>query len=301
MTPLQFHDILELYERKFGGPTRIVDSVEVISVESAVQHLNRIYLFRKSFPFLTLDGTNFANINKLSAYQPFHWEADATFQRSFLHVLLAHYQNGFTLLRSGLDLVLEGAVLQCLSQGSLLAKHLDARLGGDLATLQQFLLKLASEDKTFASEMDMTSIRILDVVGRTMDYPKASTMEKLVALQGWGILSSAGDILDAQKIHNNLSKSAHGEFSFTDIGRTNVENPNRVFDDPPPILPESAEEYMAVSTETISLAIIVTINLARQCLPPEWVDERLSLLKESELLQVANLEQVDRLLKKYVG
>lgn len=296
LTPLEYRDILKLYELEFGAPSRIIESIEGVGADSAVRYLNRVYLFRKALPIFCYDAGSSAFMDKLSAYLQFHWEADSTFQRSFLLVLLGHYQNGFTLLRSGLDIVLEGAVLQCLSQRRLLARQLDTRTGRDLVVLQQYLQRLAAEDPGRASEMDSVSVHILDIVGKEVPYPKTSTVDKLFALSHWGILESAGDV---QLIHSNLSKSVHGEFRFTDVGRTNEQNPETLYNEP--ILPESSQEYMAAATDVLSLAAIVMINLASQCLPPEHVNERMRLLKDSSLLEAANLEQVRQLVKKLAG
>jgi len=239
----------------------------------------------------------------LSAFLMYHWDAGHTAGLSLGNALSGHYNVAFTLLRSFMELVLNGALFQCLSQSKLRGNPGMALEPIDsLRMLITHLSTTIREEGIDDSELESNSIAIFNILrGDWMQYAfHLSTGSIVQQLADWGVFDHLGDnsVNIVKSLYFELSRSVHERVEYTDAGRA-IEEGKEIFEWPAPILAQSLSEILNNFHLAMEVGIVILLNLLVAYIPPDRLSQKCHRLLSSEAFKLADLKQTAKLLKRW--
>jgi hypothetical protein len=246
--------------------------------------------------------TDAEGFNSLTAWLMYHWEAGHAGGLSLASALCGSYNAGFTLLRSFLELVLNGALFQCLASETYRnnpspnLEHTDAlRI---LVSNSSSLIEHKGQDP---DELKHKSLAIFDVLRgdwtqSAFRLPPRSIVQQLA---DWQILEGLpNSIRMVRELYDSLSRNVHERIEFTDIGRA-VEEGAEIFEWPPPILHESIDEFLHQFHTTMDIGAVVLLNMLPVTISLEQIKAKSQQLLKDASFQTANLKYAGRIVKKW--
>jgi len=233
----------------------------------------------------------------------YHWDAGHTAGLSLGNALSGHYNVAFTLLRSFMELVLNGALFQCLSQSKLRGNPGMALEPIDsLRMLITHLSTTIREEGIDDSELESNSIAIFNILrGDWMQYAfHLSTGSIIQQLADWGVFDHLGDnsVNIVKSLYFELSRSVHERVEYTDAGRA-IEEGKEIFEWPAPILAQSLSEILNSFHLAMEVGIVILLNLLVAYIPPDRLSQKCHRLLSSEAFKLADLKQTAKLLKRW--
>ena len=242
------------------------------------------------------------DFNLMSAFLVYQWEAVSIGGLSLGSCLGAHYNAAFTLLRSCLELVLKGALFQCLARDGFRSKLSPALKETDtVKMLATHLSTMIKEGGKVGAELESYSFAIFNLLKG--DYLQlASHLEvKSIAQQvaDWGILNGVPNpkrtVLD---LYRGLSRNVHEQEEYTDTGRALHEGA-KAFQHPAPILPQSLSEFLDEFRSVMDLGVITLLNLLHHTIPHDRLRDKSQQLLDHNVFEAAKLRETVTLLQSW--
>lgn len=247
--------------------------------------------------------TDYEVYRSLNAFLMYHWDAGHTAGLSLGNALSGHYNVAFTLLRSFTELVLNGALFQCLAQRRFReSPRLALEPIDSLRMLITHLSTTIREEGIDDSELESNSIAIFNILrGDWMQYAfHLSTSSIIQQLADWGVFNHLGDnsVNIVKSLYFELSRSVHERVEYTDAGRA-IEEGKEIFEWPAPILAQSLSEVLNDFHLAMEIGIIMLLNLFAGYISPDQLSLKCQQLLSSEAFKLADLKQATKLLKRW--
>lgn len=227
-----------------------------------------------------------------SAFLTYHWDAFHQAHRSFLEALSGHYNAGYVLLRSTLELLIRGAFWECFAHERFrnnARKLYENKKGRSLRKWINNVIKLKPSIK---GELENISAGIFDKISplfkdpelRMRCVPSIGTM--IEQLEEWEILDTIPHpSKTVYTFYNQLSADIHVAPDRTDIGRRLLSQKD-LFETE--VIPSELTRYMKFLSQVIDVATIVEFNVLKDWLPANGsiknkLKDRLSALEGLDL------------------
>ena len=209
----------------------------------------------------------------------------------------------FTLLRSSLELMINGALFQCLAQRQHRenpSPNLDPT--DSLRMLVTHLSTIIRELERGDSEIESNSIAIFNILRQDwMQYAfNLKTSSVIQQLADWNILNHLGDnpANNIRSLYFRLSKNVHERVEYTDAGRA-VEEGKELFDWPAPILSQSLNDFLEDFHLAMEMGVIIILNILASKISHEVLQDKALQLINNEEFKRADLRRASQWLKTW--
>ena len=241
--------------------------------------------------------------NSINAFLLYHWDAGHMAGLSLGNALSGQYNAGFTLLRSSLELILNGALFQCLAQRQNRENPSpNVEPTDSLRMLTTHLSTVIRELEIDDSEMESNSIAIFNILRQDwMQYALSlKTSSVIQQLADWYIFSHLGDnpANMVRSLYFRLSKNVHERVEYTDAGRA-VEEGKEVFDWPAPILSQSLADFLEDFHSAMEIGVITNLNILASKISRDRFQDKAQQLINKVAFKQANLRRSAQLLKNW--
>ncbi|SRR5579875_999519 len=190
------------------------------------------------------------------------WEAWHSSRRSLIESLSGHYNAGFILLRSTLELMVKGVVYQCLSQKKFRENANFLRDKKDVYILR--LDELLVNQAHLVEEFNSSAISTFDKLEKSFADYRPNVKHFLSQILQWhlldGIEISTNDLYS--DFYGRLSSDVHVMPNSTDTGRA-IKSGETAFGDKH-VIDEALLEYLNSVTQIIDLVMIITLNWIKE-------------------------------------
>jgi hypothetical protein len=241
--------------------------------------------------------------NSVDAFLLYHWDAGQMAGISLGNALCGQYNAGFTLLRSFLELILNGAFFQCLAQKVLrenTSTHLEPN--DSLRLLVTHLSTVIRESDINDSEIAKNSMAIFGILrGDWMQYAfSLKTGSVIQQLTDWGIFNHLGDNPNdlVRGLYFRLSKNVHEIVEYTDAGRA-IEEGKELFEWPTPVLSKSLISFLEDFHLAMEIGVIPILNILASKIPRRNLLDKARQLENEETLKKAHLKYASQLLREW--
>lgn len=281
--------------------SHIFDELEItnilISINANFEKIQKPHDSIHEFLFLaSLCLPHDKNWHQKSAFLGYyHWGTFYSAHRSFLEALAGHYNVAYSLLRNTLELVIRGALWECLA-------HKKFRDNADILskpkknkTLIAWLNDLIEHDTSIEDQLEKTSGAIFDKTAIIFEDSKfqkefiylpkfREIIEQLVI---WNIFDPIHNPLELiyDKIYGELSKEVHVIPDKTDIGRRLLSGKDLFKVE---VMPNELNAYLETLHKLVDINTVIELNILS-----DWIIqnresqnkliERLDILKNLEL------------------
>jgi hypothetical protein len=230
------------------------------------------------------------NWHSKSAFLTYQWEAFHLAHRSFLEALSGYYNAAYILLRSTLELLVKGALWECMAHESLRDKAtLLDKVKGKRKSLRDWIEDLIKQKPSLKKELQETSGAIFDKTAIIFSDPEfqkqfihipsfSEVLEQLIELQIIDIPNAFDVIYD--NLYRDLSKDVHVVPDATDMGRRLLVETDFLEIE---VIPSELAKYLKTLHGLIDIGIVIELNILRDWI--EFVDktilkERLTILED---------------------
>lgn len=223
-----------------------------------------------------------------SAFLTYHWDAFHQAHRSFLEALSGHYNAGYALLRTTIELLIRGAFWECFAHEKFRnnAKKLYENREGK--SLRKWINHIITLKPSVKEELENTSAGIFDKISplfkdpelRKKCIPPIRTM--IGQLEEWKILDAMPNpSKTVYEFYNELSADIHVVPARTDIGRRLLSQKD-LFESE--VIPSELTSYMKLLSQVIDVSAIIELNVLKEWLPANEnmknkLKDRLSVLE----------------------
>lgn len=271
----------------------ILSSLQAVDYDLLQKAHDSIHEFIYIAPFCLPRGYSW---HSKSAFLTYHFVACDQAHRSFLEALAGYYNVANIILRSVLELVLRGALLECLAHkkfrenAKIIEKEARAKIEGSNKTILDWLNSIIQLKPEIGDELERTSAGIFDKIAPLSEDPK---LEKLIImlkpriiikqLLAWKILHPFQPD-EVNSVYRKLSREVHVIPDKTDIGRRLLHE-KEIFE--VKIIQEELEGFLKLLHKVMDLAVVIELNVLS-----DWIvqledktklKERLPVLKNLEL------------------
>jgi len=238
--------------------------------------------------------------NSISAFLIYHWDAGHAAGLSLGNAMSGQYNAGFTLLRSSLELILNGALFQCLAQGKFRdSPSPNLEPVDSLRMLTTHLSTVIRESRIEDSKLEGNSIVIFDILrGDWMQYAfSLKTGSVIQQLADWGTFQYLGDnpANTVRSLYFNLSKNVNARVEYTDAGRA-MEEGKEIFELHSPILTQSLADFLEDFHFAMEIGVIAILNVLASKIIRKKFEEKAEQLVESDAFKRSNLNKANKLL-----
>ena len=271
----------------------ILSSLQVVDYNLLQRAHDSIHEFIYIAPFCLPEGYSW---HSKSAFLTYHYVACDQAHRSFLEALAGYYNVANIVLRSVLELVIKGALWECLAHrkfrenAKVIEKEARVKIGESRRTILDWLNGIIQLKPEIEDELEKISAGIFDKIAPLFENPE---LEKLViALKPKVVISqlSAWKILDpyqqceVYEIYKKLSQEVHVIPDKTDIGRRLLRE-KEIFETG--VILEELEDFLKTLHRVMDISIVIELNILS-----DWIarvkdktrlKERLCVLMELEL------------------
>lgn len=240
--------------------------------------------------------------NSINAFLLYHWDAGNMAGLSLGNSLSGQYNAGFTLLRSTLELILNGALFQCLAQRQHRENPSPNLEPIDSLRMLTTHLSTVIRELEMDPEMESNSVAIFNILrGDWMQYVfSLKTSSVIQQLADWYIFYHLGDnpANMVRSLYFRLSKNVHERVEYTDAGRA-VEEGKEMFDWPAPILSQSLAGFLEDFHSTMEIGVITILNILASKISSERFQDKAQQLINKEAFKKADLRRAAQLLKNW--
>jgi hypothetical protein len=228
-----------------------------------------IYLAPLCLPSQRVDGGNINFWHQKSAFLTYQFQVFEQAHRS-LESLSGHYNSGYILLRSTLELLLKGTLWECLAHrrfrddAAIIKEHGKVKIGERKITILDWLSEVFKLDPSIEHDFEETSGAIFDKISPILDdkelrklIPKLNVIIK--QLSYWGVFYPMEYPVDKiHGIYDKLSADVHVIPDKTDIGRRLLYGEN-LFETE--IIIKELQKYIETLYELIDICMVVELNV----------------------------------------
>jgi len=264
----------------------ILSSLQVIDYELLQKSHNSIHEFIYIAPLCLPQECSW---HSKSAFLTYHYVAFYQAHRAFLEALAGYYNVANIILRSVLELIVEGAFWECLAhkkfrENAKVIEKAKVRIGNSKRSILDWLNDIIQLKPEIESELEETSGGIFDKIAPLFDDPD---LEKLIIalkprivieqLSAWGILDPYQQD-DIYEIYKELSQEVHVIPDKTDVGRKLLHE-KEIFK--VEIIPGELERFLRLLHRIMDIAIVIELNMLS-----DWIARLKDKTKLKERLQV---------------
>ena len=243
--------------------------------------------------FLLLAPTMFPSTgvswHSKSAFLLYHWEAFESAHRSLIEALCGYYNAAFMLLRSVLELVLKGALFECLAHKAFRENSLVLDKDNKGKNLKALLHDTLRSDPSLADKWEHKNGSLYDAIALKMDERKNHLWTKplLKQLRDWGILNPIPDAAHSiGRIYQALSKDVHVLPDRTDVGKILLRTPEDLFEQKK-VYPSLLRDYLTPLQAVMDLGIVIVLNIFQDHV--QYQEVRINLEKRESVVKGLNL------------
>lgn len=193
---------------------------------------------------------------------------------SFLMTLMGFYNASYVLLRTTLELLIKGALWECLAhkkfrnQAEILKKN-KVKIGKLKKTIIDWLDEIIEKKPSIEKELEETSAGIFDKI---YPIPEDPYLKKLIPsskicidqLNEWGIFNPISDAKDRiYNIYSKLSTDIHVVPDKIDIGRRLLSQKDLYQVE---IISDELNKYSKQLQEIMDIGIVIELNILRDCI-----------------------------------
>ncbi len=250
-------------------------------------------------------GVDYRVFQSGTAFQMYQWDASHAAGLSLRDALMASYNEAYILLRSFLELLLNGALFQCLAVRRFReTPSVWLRPTDSLSILFEQLSDSIKRGDIDALELESNSAAIFDHIKRDWLLSAFGLQMKEIIRQlaDWGMFNGIEN--DATKTvgdaYGSLSINVHAGIQHTNVGRA-VDEGAKIFELPAPILQESLFEFLDDFHSTTEIAVITELNILSGFVERGRLVDVCNGLLQSEEFRLANLKQATRLIEGWIA
>lgn len=241
--------------------------------------------------------------NSINAFLLYHWDPGQMAGLSLTNASSGQYNAGFTLLRSFLELIINGAFFQCLAQKELRKNpSINIEPNDSLRLLVTHLSTAIRESEVDDSEIEKNSMAIFDILrGEWVQYAfSLKTSSIIQQLSDWGIFNHLGDnpIDIVRGLYFRLSKNVHEIVEYTDAGRA-IEEGKELFEWPAPILSQSLISFLEDFHSAMEIGVITILNMMESKISNDTLIGKAQQLVNQDAFKKAHLKHASQLLKNW--
>lgn len=205
-----------------------------------------------------------------TAFLVHHYDFFDVAHRALMEVLAGYYSNGHILLRNAFELIIKGALWECLAHPEFrdkadVLREYPVGIYGTRKTILDWLEECGKEDPSILSNMDSFSWDILEGISHLYSE---EDLKKLIPnfsiilkqLSAWGMFHPIEDPLAYlyDETYNSLSKDTHGAPNRTLVGK-------RLMAGEAPfkhnILPEEFNDFCSKLMNVIDIGLTLQLNM----------------------------------------
>jgi len=243
----------------------ILSSLQVVDYDLLQKAHDSIHEFIYIAPFCLPQGCSW---HSRSAFLTYHHVACDQAHRSFLEALAGYYNVANIILRSVLELLINGAFWECLSHkkfrenAKIIEKEANVKIGKYKKTVLDWLNNAIRLKPEIEDELEQISGAIFDKIAPLFEDLKP---EKLIPkpkviikqLSAWGILNPYQQD-EVYGVYRKLSKEVHVIPDKADIGRRLLREKN-IFK--VEIIPGELEEFLKLLHKVMDISIVIELNI----------------------------------------
>ena len=240
--------------------------------------------------------------HKHTAYIIYHWEIVDIAHRSYLEAISAFYNAAFVLLRSTLELLINGIFFDCLSHEKY--RNNSQRLDDDNKgiKIKSFLVRRIKADERLSETLEETSAAIFDKISTYVSHreniPSVSTMLKQII--DWKIFEGIDQPYEKiYSMYQELSLDVHGRPDNTDIGRTLVSD-LPIFQNKE-VMKEHLIKHFDTLHSLMDIAMVATLNIFKDYIKDPKVNEDLRMLLNNPSFQTLHLNYTENRIVELLG
>lgn len=231
-----------------------------------------------------------SNWHSKSAFFLYHYEAFNLAHRSLIEALCAYYNAASILLRATVELLIEGALFECLS-------HKEFREGSQVLDesesgrrIKKWLNAIFKEAPYTEEAFERISASIYDKVGPIIEEPgfRPRVKDAIRQLDQWHMLDPIPTPLKSiyEEIYSPLSADVHVRPSSTDVGRRILNPSAQLFEQE--VLPGPLSRFAHCLHRVMDFAIVIELNVMKDLIEKHRetqtnLRERMDALKQLEL------------------
>ncbi len=274
-------------------------------LSQAVYAWRALNIILRRFMLAPSEEVDFRVFQSASAFLNYQWDASHAAGLSLHSALMASYNEAYILLRSFLELLLNGVLFQCLAEKRFRETPSPSLKPTDsLSILFKELSNSIMRGDIDALELETSSAAIFDHIKRDWLLSAFGLQMKEVIRQvaDWGILNGIANdpVKTVGDLYGNLSLDVHAGVQHTNLGRAADEGA-KIFEWPVPILTESLLEFLEDFHSAMEIAVITELNLLGGLVERDKVVEKCSGLLQSEDFQLANLRQATKMIDRLIA
>lgn len=209
-----------------------------------------------------------------SAFLVYQWEAFHQAHRSLLEALAGYYNTAYVLLRSTLELIVQGAFWECMAHKNFREKAsvLD-KSKGKRKSVKDWIDNLIKQESSVERDLEEVSAAIFDKTA--ILFSDTQFQEKYVRIPSFLVMVKQlieWQIVDIPKsldilydgLYRNLSKDVHVRPDETDVGRKHLSDKDWMKTE---VIPGEAVQYMIVLLGVMDMAIVIELNVLK-----DWIE-----------------------------
>jgi hypothetical protein len=287
----------DLFERsgRLGGS-------RLSQAECAWRVLNIIPLRLMQLPS---GGVDYKTFQSATAFLMYQWDASHVVGLSLYNVLIASYNEAFILLKSFLELLLNGVLFQGLAEKRFRETPSPSLKPTDsLSMLFKELSNSIEQGDIDALELESNSVAIFDHIRRDwiLSAFGLQMRETIRQVADWGMLNGVANdpVKTVGDLYGSLSLDMHAGVQQTNLGRA-VDEGAKIFECPAPILSSSLFEFLEGFHSVMETAVITELNLLSGLVDRDRVVETCRGLLQTDDFQLANLKQATRVIEGLIA
>lgn len=250
---------------------------------------------------LCLPSTTEVSWHQKSAFLTYHFEAFYQAHRSFLEALSGHYNAGYTLLRTVLELLLKGAFWECLAHKKFRENSGVLEREDNGKKLKNLLNDVVKDKPEIERQLEGMSATIHDMIMVVIENPayRPSIRTIVKQLKAWDIFNPISNPVKvvSKTIYGELSADVHVIPDKTDIGRRLLSQKDLFETD---VNPDELSKFIKVLHDVVDIGIVIELNVLS-----DWIDQdrevKTKLRGRLVVLEDLGLKFSSKKLKKLMG
>jgi hypothetical protein len=250
-------------------------------------------------------GVDYKAFQSATAFLMYQWDASHAAGLSLYNVLIASYNEAYILLRSFLELLLNGALFQCLAKKRFRETPSPSLKPTDsLSILFEELSNSIERGDIDALELESNSAAVFDHIKRDwlLSAFGLQMRETIKQVADWGMLDGIANdpVKTVSDLYGSLSLDVHAGVQQTNLGRA-VGEGAKIFECPAPILSGSLFEFLEDFNSVMETAVITELNLLSGLVERDRLVETCKRLLQNDEFQLANLKQATRVIEGLIA
>jgi len=285
----------------------LLDSIRESDPEKLIRAHDSIHEFIFLAP-LSFPSNGNVSWHRKSAFLTYQFDVFYSAHRSLIEALAGYYNAGYTLLRSTLELILKGALWECLAhkkfrENAEVLSKMKRKVYEKERSLIDWFDNLLRRYPEIENDFEEMSAAVFDKVSPIFEdkelqklIPSLKTI--IVQLEKWGILNPIPKPVKTiyETVYKELCKDVHAIPDKTDIGRRLIKD-EELFETV--VIPEELDRFLELLHKVMDVGIVVELNILS-----DWVTQdekaRIKLGERLHILERLKLNYSVMCLRNYI-